>query len=250
MTRRVIVIGATVAAVTAGGSAAALATDSPPPNVYQGCLHHAHGALYNVNVNPASPPTCLPHDALITWNQTGPAGAPGAKGDTGLAGPQGPKGDTGAQGVTGNTGPAGPAGLKGDTGLGGPQGPKGDTGPGGPQGPKGDTGATGPAGPRGLAGPQGPSGLAGLYWVTTSASVSIASDGTVSAQCGSGDQVYGGGAWFDTSTPGGDDTNAFLLESAPSGDLTRWYAHASNQGFTSHTLRAYALCGPAGLSYR
>jgi hypothetical protein len=257
LTRRVVIIGTAVATIAGGGSAAALATGTTPGSVYEGCLNHNLGALYNVKVSPTSPPGCLPHDTLITWNQIGPAGAPGAKGDTGAPGPPGPKGDTGAQGPKGDTGPAGPggpagptgpAGPKGDTGAAGPAGPagpKGDTGPAGSQGPKGDTG---PAGPQG---PAGPSGLAGLYWVTESGTVSINSSRTILAACRSGDEVYGGGAWFDaTSSAGGDDFSVVLNESAPSGDLTRWYAHGSNSGFQSHTLHAYALCGPAGLSYQ
>jgi Collagen triple helix repeat (20 copies) len=254
LTRRVVIIGTAVAAVAGGGSAAALATTTTPGSVYEGCLNHNFGALYNVKVSPTSPPSCLPHDTLITWNQTGPAGAPGATGDTGAPGPQGPKGDTGAQGPKGDTGPAGPAGPagptgpagpKGDTGAAGPAGPNGDTGPTGPQGPKGDTG---PAGPQG---PAGPSGLAGLYWVTRSTDIPAATDDTLTATCRGTDQVYGGGAWFDaTSSAGGDDVNVVLTESAPSGDLTRWYAGGSNSGLQSHTLHVYALCGPAGLSYQ
>src|SRR5207244_3731635 len=84
LTRRVTIIGATVAAVAAGGSAAALATTAGSSgDVYQGCLNHSLGAIYNIKVNPTSPPGCLPHDALMKWNQTGPAGAPGAAGPKG-----------------------------------------------------------------------------------------------------------------------------------------------------------------------
>ena len=89
--------------------------------------------------------SCKKNEDALSWNQQGPAGAAGAKGDTGaqgLAGPAGPagaKGDTGAQGPAG---PAGPAGAKGDTG---PQGPAGPTGATGPIGATGATGATGPS---------------------------------------------------------------------------------------------------------
>jgi hypothetical protein len=243
MTRRVAIVGATVAAVAAGGSAAALATDTSPPNVYQGCLSHIFGALYKVHVNPTSPPSCLSHDTLVSWNQTGPAGSPGAKGDTGAAGPPGPQGVTGAQGPKGDTGAPGPVGGVG------PKGDKGDTGPAGPQGPKGNTGDIGAPGPQGPAGPQGPSGLAGLYWVTATDNISIGGAGSVVAVCRSGDQVYGGGAWMEHAFAGSTD-NVVLQESAPSGDLTKWYAAATNSGFTSHTLHVYAFCGPGGLSYQ
>ena len=88
-------------------------------------------------------------------------------------------------------------------------------------------------------------------WVTNSDVVPIGTSDTVTANCRSGDQVYGGGAWFDPSSSiGGDDFNVFLDENAPSGDLTKWYAHGNNNGFASHTLHVYALCGPAGLSYQ
>lgn len=130
LSRKLAVTGAAVAVVAGGTSAVALATDSSA-NVYQGCLKHALGALYNVQLNPSTTPRCLPHDAAVSWNQQGPAGPAGAQGPAGPTGPQGTKGDTGA------TGPAGPQGPKGDSGA---------AGPAGPQGPKGDTGAQGPAG--------------------------------------------------------------------------------------------------------
>ena len=111
---------------TGGGTVALATSTAPSSNLYEGCLNRDLGALYNVKVNPGSPPRCLPRDTQISWNQTGPAGA---------AGPTGP---------AGSTGPVGPQGPKGDTGATGPQGPKGDTGPAGPQGQQGDTGPAGP----------------------------------------------------------------------------------------------------------
>jgi hypothetical protein len=125
--RRAVIAGAAVAAIGGGGAAAALAVSSSSGDVFKGCLQHNVGALYNVKVNPSSPPHCLVHDTLVTWNQTGQPGAPGA------TGPAGPKGDVGP------TGPSG-AGTPGPTGPTGPRGPTGDSGP------KGDTGATGPSG--------------------------------------------------------------------------------------------------------
>ena len=64
----------------------------------------------------------------IAWNQTGPAGAPGAPGP---AGPAGAKGEQGPAGANGEKGAAGPQGEPGAPG------PKGETGPQGPQGPAG-----------------------------------------------------------------------------------------------------------------
>lgn len=119
-TRRVALNGALSAVVIAGGGcAAALATTAGSGNVYQGCLNHARGALYNVKINPTKPPSCLRRDTQISWNQTGPAGAAGAqapKGNTGATGPQGPAGPpgaTGQQGPAGATGATGPAGAPG-----------------------------------------------------------------------------------------------------------------------------------------
>jgi hypothetical protein len=151
LTRRGAVVGAAAAAVLAGGSAAAVATTTGAKDVYQGCLRHEIGSLYHVELNPNSPPKCEPHDTVVSWNQTGPAGA---------AGPVGPKGDPGAMG------PAGPQGLRGDPGA---------VGPAGPQGPKGDSGATGPAGADGktvLSGAGAPAsdlGKDGDFYIDTSA---------------------------------------------------------------------------------
>jgi hypothetical protein len=195
LTRRVAVGCAVTAAVAAGGSAAALATDNSPSNVYQGCLRAGNGDLYHVMLNPSSPPSCNPRDTLVSWNQTGP------KGDTG---PQGPKGDTGAigpPGVNGDAGATGQPGADGKTvlnGTGAPTadqgsvgdfyidtsasaiyGPKTDGGWGnptslvGPKGDKGDPGQPGADGKTVLNGAGAPSsgqGGNGDFYIDTSAS--------------------------------------------------------------------------------
>lgn len=91
--RRAAIAGAAVVAVAGGGTA--LAADSGAGNVYQGCLSASNGSLYSVALNPTGAPQCHAKDTPVTWNQTGPAGAPGAPGPKGDIGPQGPKGDTG-----------------------------------------------------------------------------------------------------------------------------------------------------------
>ena len=72
LTRRVAIGGAIVAAVVGGGAAAALATGSSSANVYQGCLKASNGELYQVELNPNSPPSCNPHDTLRELEPDGP----------------------------------------------------------------------------------------------------------------------------------------------------------------------------------
>ena len=146
-THPVLIGGAAVALIAGGSSAVALAAaQQPSSDVYQGCLSHTIGTVYNVHLNPSTAPKCLSHDTQIRWNQngpTGPAGAPGlpgAKGGTGAIGPTGLKGDTGATGLPGSDGAPGPTGGKGDTGATGGQGVDGLPGAAGPAGPAGFTG--------------------------------------------------------------------------------------------------------------
>jgi hypothetical protein len=230
LTPRTAIVGAAVAALAAGGSAAALATSSPTGDAYQGCLNHGLGALYNIKINPTAPPRCLPHDTPLKWNQSGPDGAPGA---TGPAGPQGPKGSTGPGGADGATGPAGPDGPKGDTGA---------------AGPKGDTGAAGAQGPQGDSGPQGPQGIPGsggfttpLHWISSDISVGGADAQNTSVPCPAGQHVYGGGYWFSPS-----NLDVRVEQSAPSGDLTRWYVSYQSIDVRKATLTVFVLCGKEG----
>ena len=62
--------------------------------------------------------------------------------------------------------------------------------------------------------------------------------------CGSNDYAYGGGAWIE-----GPNSLTVITESAPSGDLHSWYVEgASSDLVSSHTVHAYALCGPSRLT--
>jgi hypothetical protein len=216
--RRMVLAGATVAAVAGGASAVALATDSSS-DVYQACLNRSLGALYHVQLNPSSAPRCFGHDPLVSWNRTGPAGAAGPKGELG---PAGPTGASGPQGPNGDTGPAGPAGAPG------------------PQGPKGDTG---PQGETGLRGQTGPAGTAGMFYQTVDFTVGVSSAMTEAVLCSGGDYVYGGGVWV----AGGNGLTP-ISQDAPSGDLHSWYVSVSNADVVSHTVHAYALCGPSTLT--
>jgi hypothetical protein len=230
LSRRLATGIAVAAAVAGGGSVAALATSQSPASAYQGCLSRNLGALYNVHVNPNSPPRCHRRDTLISWNQTGPAGSRGATGATGAPG------SLGAKGSTGPTGSQGPQGLKGDpgaTGVQGLQGPKGDPGATGAQGPPGPTGSQGP---NGNTGPQGPSG-------TTTSNVVIGSfvqivaggNATALATCPSGSTATGGG--FDT-TPGID-----VQSNVPASDGTQsWEVDTSNPTSIGGEIRARVVC--------
>jgi hypothetical protein len=231
--RRVLLAGASVAAVAGGASAVALATDSSS-DVYQACLNRSLGALYHVQLNPSSAPRCFGHDPLVSWNRTGPAGAAGPKGGLG---PAGPTGAAGPQGPNGDTGPIGP------TGAPGPQGSKGDAGPEGPQGPKGDTGPQGPQGDTGLRGPTGSPGTAGMFYQAVDFTVGVSSNATNAVHCSGGDYVYGGGVWV----VGGNGLTP-ISQDAPSGDMHSWYVSVSNADVVSHTVHAYALCGPSTLT--
>jgi len=241
LTRRAVATGAVVAAVAGGGSAAALATSSSSGNAFQGCLNSSIGAFYNVKVNPTSAPRCLSHDNAISWNQIGPAGAPGAKGD---AGPTGAKGDTG---------PAGPAGPKGDTG---PAGPAGDTP--GPAGPKVDTGPSGLAGPKGPAGPQGDSGppgpqgagLDGLVWRTSRATIHAGTENYSTLSCPPGPP---GGTQPKAISGGveviyGDSTGMYITASHPTFGLDGWYIRTNNTTGHDITARWWVLCANVHVS--
>jgi Collagen triple helix repeat (20 copies) len=218
--RRPVYVVAATAVLAGTGTAVALAASpsAASSTVYEGCLSHTVGTLYDVHANPKAAPRCLKGDAVATWNQTGPQGPKGAKGATGpqgLQGPTGPKGATGATGATGLTGPTG------------------HTGP---------AGATGQQGPQGPAGPQGPSGLNGLYWTSGTDSLPAGTQAAIAHGCTNvGDVVYGGGAYIL-----GNPVNAWLQGDAPDPNNSgAWQSFATNPSSTSYQIVTYALCGPA-----
>jgi hypothetical protein len=142
-------------ALLAGGTAAGAAIAGGPVDgsgVIHGCWTNTAVNGTHVLVLQDAGSTCPKGTTAITWNQHGPAGAPGPAGPAGVTGPVGP---------AGVTGPVGPAGLAGPPGPAGPKGDMGDPGPAGPAGAKGDTGDPGPAGPQGNQGPAGPAGTTG-----------------------------------------------------------------------------------------
>ena len=155
-----VVSAVVTAAVTSGGFA--LASTPSTGNTYYACASGNMIIPGTMKVS-STPPVCASGTNLVSWNQTGPAGAQGPIGPAGTTGPQGPAGAMGA------VGPAGPAGAPGAIGAQGVQGLTGNTGatgaPGAP-GADGAPGATGAQGVQGLTGntgatgPQGPPGPA------------------------------------------------------------------------------------------
>lgn len=174
---------------------------------------------------------CSSKDQQITWNQTGPVGAPGPAGAQGIPGPIGP------QGAQGEPGPIGPAGL---------------TGAPGPQGVQGEPGAVGPIGPAGLAGPQGAPGAPGLsgYEIVTSDSAfnSLATK-LLSVDCPAGKLALGGGAdvFPSLSDPNRLTAPVVLVASEPSignGVTPGWVAQSTETAAYSFEwhMTVYAIC--------
>jgi hypothetical protein len=259
----------TLVAVVALSISSAMLASAQATVTYYAC--NSKGALTEVST---TPPTCKSSDMLISWNQVGPMGPQGLKGDAGAVGPQGPqglKGDTGAQGLQGDTGavgpqgtqglkgdtgaqglqgdpgptgPQGPQGLKGDTGTQGPKGDTGATGPQGPQGLKGDTGAQGPKGDTGATGAQGPAGFAG-WFATVSPTTTLPKDATttVTVWCSTGYKVLGGGYYSS-------DPHITVLASRPTGgyndsgtEIWGWTSTFRNTDwFTAYTGSSYVVC--------
>ncbi|MFN8108729.1 MAG: hypothetical protein U0Y82_02630 [Thermoleophilia bacterium] len=91
------------AAAGGGGALAVGAVTAAPPVVYNACVARSSGAL-----RISTPSGCRRGEYPISWNNTGPAGAPGATGPQGVAGAQGPAGQPGAVGQQGPAGTLGP----------------------------------------------------------------------------------------------------------------------------------------------
>jgi Collagen triple helix repeat (20 copies) len=257
LTRRMTLTGAAFAAIAAGGSAAALATGGSSGDVYQGCLQHNIGGLYNIKVNPTSAPSCLRGDTLLKWNQSGPAGAagapgaPGAKGDPGAPGKDGASGKDGAPGTAGTDGPpgakgeTGPQGLPGEPGVAGKDGAPGAKGEQGLPGEKGDQGSQGDRGATGDQGPQGDPGvgLDGLRWNSAELSVAPNTDNRFFRSCGANGTAVSGG----TSVVGPsalDPTKVITVSNAPGSFTNVWEFRVENTGSVTATIRLFWLCAP------
>ena len=196
------VAGATVAICTAAG--VAYATIPGSDNVISGCYSKQSGDLRVIDTQAGK--TCLSSELPISWNQRGPAGPPGLKGD---------KGDVG---------PPGPQGLPGE---------KGDPGPQGPAGEKGEPGGAGPVGPA------GPAGVSGYERVGNSVNVPQLATRYVTAECPAGKRVLGGG--FDADNGTGGSLNPFV--NRPSSGIEGWTAAAFNGDLIFELrLSVYAIC--------
>jgi hypothetical protein len=86
--------GVTVAICAAGGVAYAAIPSSN--GVISGCYAKQSGDLRVIDADAGK--TCLSSELPISWNQRGPTGPPGAKGDKGDPGPQGLPGEKGDPG--------------------------------------------------------------------------------------------------------------------------------------------------------
>ena len=106
------VLAATIAALAASGVGVAVAA-IPGDGQIDACYTKVGGVVRVIDL--AKNEKCnATLEKPIAWNQTGPAGAPGAagpagaKGEQGLAGPQGERGAPGPAGEPGPQGPEGP----------------------------------------------------------------------------------------------------------------------------------------------
>lgn len=163
--------------------------------------------------------------AALAAGPTGPTGATGAAST--VAGPTGPTGATGAAStVAGPTGPTGPTGSTGAAGAAGPTGPTGNTG---------SAGSTGPTGP---TGPQPAGSVTSVATGTGLTGGTITTSGTISLVTTAGAVgTYAAAMWMtQTATKNPGDTVA--------GSTLRWTNfNGSNGAYLSGTwqLMGYIL---------
>jgi hypothetical protein len=102
--KRHLVAAAAGLSLLAGGAIfAAVHLGIPDPaGVIHGCYHDGSGRLRLIDPSRES---CRRGESAISWNVTGPAGAPGMPGPAGAQGPAGAPGSTGPQGPKGDPGP-------------------------------------------------------------------------------------------------------------------------------------------------
>jgi hypothetical protein len=244
VTRRILIAGATFAAVVSGSSAVALATGGPTGNVFHGCLSRSSGQVYNVRINPSKPLRCQPGSMKISWNQTGPAGPQGSSGPQGPPGPQGPQG---AQG------PQGPAGANGNTVLHGSGAPASSLGSVGDfyldvtadalYGPRASSGWGSPTSLVGARGPAGASGVMDPTVAQYNYDLPTGETAEVPVECPNGDVATGGGGGVEAYT-----TGAYVTYSAPAGgieDPSGWQVTVVNSSGSTQPIDAQVICVPS-----
>jgi hypothetical protein len=181
--------------------------------------------LYTLTVACAKAPATTSADVQLFWGgegPTGPAGSAGPEGDTGPGGPSGPSGPSGASGPTGPTGPTGPSG------------------PSGPSGPGGFAGQSGSPGPSGPSGPSGPTGPAVDVVKIAATNYSLAVDEhypLYSDECPDGYDRISGGCYN-----GVYDGTVRITGFGQSEGSDAFWCYFKNEGGTSKTVYAYAIC--------
>ena len=257
---RTAILGATAATVAVSAGIAYAAIPNSGTGVINGCYGKQTGILRVIDAQAGK--TCLSIETPISWNQQGPTGPQGLKGDKGDQGERGPIGLTGPKGEKGDPGPPGPQGLPGAKGDQGPPGEQGDPGPTGekgdpgPQGPPGEKGETGPQGPEG---PPGAAGVSGYEIVRLRVFAEPRAEGRGTVMCPPGKRPLGGGAQ-DTGADlnihdhvvDGNGAGPAIIGTVVIGgnvppfnpaDLKGWSAHAFNGNFfETHQFVVFAIC--------
>ncbi|MGC8481736.1 MAG: hypothetical protein ACP5PJ_09320 [Acidimicrobiales bacterium] len=177
-----------------------VASSSTASVTYSACVSKHFGVMYRVESGQT--PHCVAGDRLISWNQAGPQGPPGANGNTILNGTGEPPTTLGQVGDfyldTSTEVIYGPKTASGwplsGTSIVGAQGSQGPEGPQGPQGPQGNPGPEGPQGPQGAPGAGAvyttATGLNGptlntneSYYVNIEAEITNTASTTISGSC-------------------------------------------------------------------
>jgi hypothetical protein len=108
-----VVLAIAMLVVGIGVGMGAMVTAQSGGTTYYACVNNSSGTIKMVNETTA----CKKHETRIEWNQQGPQGLPGPKGDPGADGPPGPQGEPGADGLPGPQGDPGVDGRDGADGA-------------------------------------------------------------------------------------------------------------------------------------
>lgn len=100
---RSLIVALSALALVIGALGVGIASGQSTGGTYTGCLQPS-GKLVKVAVGTEPSGPCRGSAVEISWNQTGPQGAPGAQGQPGPQGPPGADGERGPRGVQGSPG--------------------------------------------------------------------------------------------------------------------------------------------------